>query len=132
MPCILIATELALPFKMVALKMTPKRNFILNFYESAQYCNYRCGQPISFIKSFPMVHCFQFKRRKFNQHQEMEHLEYCPDIYFCSSCAMISFYLRELWAPRFPASVSSASGGAGSLRLGGPGLQTLFSFPPVQ
>lgn len=57
--------------KIVALKMTLKRNFILNFYESAQCCNYRSGQPIAFIKSFPLVHCFQFKRRKFNQHQEM-------------------------------------------------------------
>lgn len=60
------------------------------------------------------MHCSNSKREEERNHQEVKLLHYYPEIYLCSSCVVISLYLRELRAPSFSTPAWSASGrGAG-------------------
>lgn len=61
---ILIATEPALPCETVILKMTLKRNDILNFYKATWSYNYKSGQNCLFHKEFSLGALFPIQKEE--------------------------------------------------------------------
>lgn len=131
MPFILIATELDLPGKMMALKMTLKRNLYGIFMNQHSIAIIEVGRLSLSLRVFPW--CIVSKSKEKVQPTSGNG---APTVL---ACYLFLFFLcHDLFlldgagGSMFPnLDLISLRGGAGSLRLAGPGFQTLFSLPPV-